>query len=66
MSWSQRFSAGASKPALPADAMRSSWSTPSVLELFLEGQDYGVQPPDKLRLTEWVERLMAVRSQASK
>ena len=28
---SQRFSAGASKPAAPADAMRSSWSTPSPL-----------------------------------
>jgi 3-hydroxyisobutyrate dehydrogenase-like beta-hydroxyacid dehydrogenase len=37
------------------------WATPRVLDLFLEGQAYGVEPQDTLRLTEWVERLKAVR-----
>jgi len=38
------------------------WATPSVLDLFIEGQSYGVATPETLRLTEWVERLKAARN----
>ena len=38
------------------------WATPSVLDLFIEGQGYGVEPPEALRLTEWVDRLKAARN----
>jgi 3-hydroxyisobutyrate dehydrogenase-like beta-hydroxyacid dehydrogenase len=37
------------------------WATPGVLELFVEGQAYGVGPAASLRLSEWVERLKAIK-----
>lgn len=37
------------------------WATPRVLDLFVEGQDYGVKPPETLPLTPWVERLKRLR-----
>lgn len=37
------------------------WATPSVLDLFLEGQTYGAEPPSTFRLAEWVKRLKAAR-----
>ena len=38
-----------------------TWATPRVRDLFIEGQDYGVKPADKLPLTPWVERLKRLR-----
>lgn len=37
------------------------WATPRVLDLFVEGQDYGVKPPDALPLTPWIELLQKLR-----
>ena len=37
------------------------WATPSVLDLFLEGQTYSAEPASSLRLAEWVKRLKAAR-----
>jgi 3-hydroxyisobutyrate dehydrogenase-like beta-hydroxyacid dehydrogenase len=38
------------------------WSTPRVLDLFVEGQAYDTAPLEKSRLAVWVERLKAVRN----
>ena len=37
------------------------WSTPNVLNLFIEGQTYNAATPEKSRLGAWVERLKAIR-----
>jgi 3-hydroxyisobutyrate dehydrogenase-like beta-hydroxyacid dehydrogenase len=37
------------------------WATIRVRDLFIEGLDYGVKPPDQLPLTPWVERLKRLR-----
>ena len=42
------------------------WATPKVLDLFVEGEAYGVEPPEKLRLTQWVDRLKAARTSGKK
>jgi 3-hydroxyisobutyrate dehydrogenase-like beta-hydroxyacid dehydrogenase len=36
------------------------WAAPSVLALHKEGAAYGVEPPDRLRLTRYVEQLAAL------
>jgi 3-hydroxyisobutyrate dehydrogenase-like beta-hydroxyacid dehydrogenase len=36
------------------------WTAPQVLELFREGEAYGIEPDENLRLTDYVERLAEI------